>query len=133
MQDGYDGFRAGFYGGDVGLEGEDVAFYGGGFAGGVEDFGLRVVGSCEDAARAGGLNVQACAEGALAGACEEDGPYGGVGGEAGKDAGDVLPHAFYESVEFGRAGDLHLGDIGGGEGYGEVVVGVAGCHGGGLY
>lgn len=82
-----DGFFALLEGADAVLEFEDVAAQAEGFARGVGGGG-----GVEGWAGGGGGYVQAGGEGA-AGACEEDGAHGGVGGEGCEDFGEVVPHS----------------------------------------
>lgn len=76
------------------------------------------------------MDVEAGCEGAGAGAGEEDGADCGGVGEAAEDEGEVLPHYFFEGIEFLRTIDFDMGDVFGWEGdVEEVVVILLFCHG----
>lgn len=66
--------------------------------------------AAQDVALAGGLDVEARGEGAVAGAGEDDGTDVRVDGELAKGAAQLEPHGLVEGVELGRAVDLDVGD-----------------------
>lgn len=78
---------------------------------------------------AGGLDVEAGGEGAIAGAREHDDAHVRVGGEGGEDGAQLEPHGLEEGVELGRAVNLDVGDRGRRRGDAEVLEGCRGRHG----